>query len=146
MAGDLNSRKSTFGCLFTFVGGAVSWQSKLQNCVALSTTEAEYIAANEAGKEMFWMKRFLQELCLMQDKYVVHCDSQSAIDLSKNAMFHSCSEHIEVRYHWIRLVVEKHLMQLRNIHIQKNPADMLTKVVTKEKLELCAATVGMNSN
>ena len=56
MAGDLNSRKSTFGCLFTFVGGAVSWQSKLQNCVALSTTEAEYIAANEAGKEMFWMK------------------------------------------------------------------------------------------
>ena len=101
MAGDLNSRKSTFGCLFTFVGGAISWQSKLQNCVALSTTEAEYIAANEAGKEMFWMKRFLQELCLMQDKYVVHCDSQSAIDSSKNAM------HIEVRYHWIRLVVEE---------------------------------------
>ena len=95
---------------------------------------------------MFWMKRFLQELCLMQDKYVVHCDSQSAIDLSKNAMFHSRSKHIEVRYHWIRLVVEKRLMQLRNIHTEKNPIDMLTKVVTKEKLELCARTAGMNSN
>ena len=95
---------------------------------------------------MFWMKRFLQELCLMQDKYVVHCDSQNAIDLSKNATFHSCSKHIEVRYHWIRLVVEKQLMQLRKIHTKKNPANMLTKVVTKEKLELCARTASMNSN
>ena len=50
-------------------------QSKLQKCVALSTTETEYIATNEAGKEMLWIKRFLQELGLMQDKYVVHCDS-----------------------------------------------------------------------
>ena len=62
--GDLNGRKSTSGYLFTFVGGDVSWQSRLQNCVALSTTEAEYIAANEAGKEMLWLKRFLQELSL----------------------------------------------------------------------------------
>ena len=92
------------------------------------------------------MKRFLQELGLMQDRYVVHCDSQSAIDLSKNAMFHSRLKYIEVRYHWIRLVVEKRLMQLRKIHTEKNSADMLTKVVTKEKLELCARIVGMNSN
>ena len=75
IAGDLDNRKSTFGYLFTFVGGAVSWQSKLQKCVALSTTETKYIATNEAGKEMLWIKRFLQELGLMQDKYVVHCDS-----------------------------------------------------------------------
>ena len=100
---------------------------------------------NEAGKEMLWIKRFLQELGLMQDKYVVHCNSQSAIDLSKNAMFHSRSKHIEVRYHWIRLVVEKRLMQLRNIHTEKNPIDMLTKVVTKEKLELCVRMASMNS-
>ena len=97
MAGDLDNRKSTSGYLFTSAGGAISWQSKLQKCVALSTIEAEYIVANEAGKEMLWMKQFLQELGLMQDKYVVHCDSQSAIDLSKNATFHSRSKHIEVR-------------------------------------------------
>ena len=82
----------------------------------------------------------------MQDKYVIHCDSQSAIDLSKNATFDYRSKHIEVRYHWIRLVIEKWLMQLRKIHTEKNPADMLTKVVTKEKLELYAGMVGMNSN
>ena len=77
---------------------------------------------------------------------LVHCDSQSAIDLSKNAMFQSRSKYIEVRYLWIRLVIEKRLMQLRKIHTKKNPADMLTKVVTKEKLELCVGTTGMNSN
>ena len=82
----------------------------------------------------------------MQDKYVIHCDSQSAIDLSKNATFHYRSKHIEVRHHWIRLVIEKWLMQPRKIHIEKNPADMLTKVVTKEKLELYAGMAGMNSN
>ena len=63
-AGDLDGRKSTPGYLFTFAGGAISWQSRLQKCVALSTIEAEYIATNEAGKEMLWLKQFLQELGL----------------------------------------------------------------------------------
>ncbi|CAL5395059.1 unnamed protein product [Camellia sinensis] len=101
MAGDLDGRKSTSGFLFTFAGGAVSWQSKLQNYVALSTTEAEYITAAEAVKEMLWLQRFLQELGLKQEKFMVHCDSQSAIDLSKNSMYHSRTKHINIRYHWI---------------------------------------------
>ena len=67
MVGDLDGRKSTFGFLFTFARGAISWQSKLQKCVALSTTKAKYIAVNEVGKEMLWMKQFPQELGLMED-------------------------------------------------------------------------------
>lgn len=102
MASDLDHRKSTSGYLFTFTGGAVSWQSKLQKCVALSTTKAEYIAAVEVGKEMLWLKRFLQKLGVKQKKYVVYCDSQSAMDLSLNATYHSRTKHIDVRYHWIR--------------------------------------------
>ena len=58
MVGDLDGRKSTSRFLFTFAGGAISWQSKLQKCVFLSTTEAEYITMTEAGKEMFWLKIF----------------------------------------------------------------------------------------
>ena len=58
MADDLDGRKSTFGYLFTFVRGPLSWQSKLQKCVALSTTEVEYIATTEAGKEILWMNTF----------------------------------------------------------------------------------------
>ena len=92
------------------------------------------------------MKQFLQELGLEQDGYVVDCDSQSAIDLSKNSMYHSCSKHIEVRYHWLRLVVEKQSFELEKIHTDENPADMLTKVVSREKLKLCAGLASMNSN
>ena len=64
MVGHIDSRKSTSGYLITYSGEAVSWQFRLQKCVALSTTEAEYIAITEAAKELLWMKKFLQELGL----------------------------------------------------------------------------------
>ncbi|CAL2257280.1 unnamed protein product [Prunus armeniaca] len=134
---DLDSRKSTSGYLITFSGGAVSWQSKLQKCVALSTTEAEFIAATEACKEMLWMKRFLQELGQEQHKYILHCDSQSAIHLSNNLSFHSRSKHIDVRYHWIRDVLESKQLQLEKIHTDGNSSDMMTKSLPKDNYEFC---------
>ncbi|KAL6195864.1 hypothetical protein ACLB2K_031481 [Fragaria x ananassa] len=129
LAGDLDNIKSTSGYLFTFCEGAVSWQSKLQKCVALSTTEAEYIEANEAGKKMLWLQRFIRELGVKQERYVVHCDSQSAIHLSKNSVYHPRTKHIDLRYHWIRDVVSKKLLRLKKIHTDKNTSNMLTKVV-----------------
>ena len=131
MAGDLDNRKSTSGYLMTFAGGAMSWQSKLQKCIALSTTEAEYIAVTEACKETLWLQRFLQELGMKQDKYVLHCDSQSAIHLCKNSTFHSRSKHIDVRYHWIRDVLESKALILEKVHTDDNVADMITKVIPK---------------
>ena len=85
MASDIDSRKSTSSYLITFAGGAVAWQSRLQKCVALSTTEAEFITITEACKELLWFKKFLQELGLKQERYVLHCDSQSVIHLSRNS-------------------------------------------------------------
>ena len=117
MAGDLDCRKSTSRYLFTFVGGAISWQSKLQKCVSLFTIEAEYIAATEVRKKMLWMKRFLQDLDLKQRDYILHCDSQSAIYLSKNTMYHAMTKHIDVRYYWIRKAIEEQLFQKRKIHL-----------------------------
>ncbi|MCI53787.1 gag-pol polyprotein, partial [Trifolium medium] len=70
MAGDIDSRKSASGYMIKFAGGAVAWQSRLQKCVALSTTEPEFIAITEAYKELLWLKKFLQELGFVQDKYV----------------------------------------------------------------------------
>ena len=64
MVGDVDDRKSTSCYLMTFSGGVVSWQLRLQKCVTLSTTEAEYIAIAEACKELLWMKRFMKELWL----------------------------------------------------------------------------------
>eukprot|EP00253_Pinus_taeda_P005846 PITA_05846 len=75
MAGDMDARKSTTGYLYTFAGAAVSWVSRLQRIVALSTIEAEYIATIEACKEMLWMQQFLGEIGIKQEKYVLYCDS-----------------------------------------------------------------------
>jgi len=120
MADDIDSRKSTSGYLITYSGGAVSWQSKLQKCVALSTTEVEYIAITKAAKELLWMKKFLQELGLQQDRYLLYCDNQSAIHLSKNSTFHSRSKHIDVRYHWIRDALDEKLLYIEKIHTDDN--------------------------
>jgi hypothetical protein len=98
---DADSRKSTFGYMMTYAGGEVLWQSRLQKCVSLSTTDAEYIAAVDACKEVLWMQNFLQELDMKQEKYTLYCDSQSAIYLDKNPSFHARTKQIEVRYHWI---------------------------------------------
>lgn len=115
MAGDLNTRKSSSGYMIYFAGGAVSWKSKLQKCVALSTTEAKFIAATEASKELLWLKKFLNELGFKQNRYVLFCDNQSAIHLGKNSSFHSKSIHIDVRYHWIRDVLDAKLLELQKI-------------------------------
>jgi transposase InsO family protein len=143
MAGDIDSRKSTSGYLITYSGGAVSWQSRLQKCVALSTTEAEYIAITEAAKELLWMKKFLQELGLQQERYVLYCDSQSAIHLSKNSTFHSRSKHIDVRYHWIRDALDEKLIHIEKIHTDDNGSDMMTKSLPMQKLEICRIAAGL---
>lgn len=143
MAGDVDSRKSVSGFMMTFAGGAVSWQSKLQKCVALSTTEAEYIAITEGCKEALWIKKFLEELGMQQEKCTIYCDSQSAIHLSKNSTFHSKSKHIDVRYHWIRDVLEAKELYLEKIHTSENGSDMFTKALCKEKLEACRERAGL---
>jgi hypothetical protein len=74
---------------------------------------------------------------------VLHSDSQSVIHLAKNSTFHSRTKHIDLRYHFIRLLIQDGVLKLVKIVGSKNPADMLTKLVTTEKLELCVASVGL---
>ena len=109
----------------------------------MSTTEAEYVAATEVGKEMIWLHGFLDELGKKQEMCILHSDSQSAIFVAKNSAFHSKSKHIQTKYHFICYLVEDKLVILKKICGFKNPADMLTKGVTIEKLKLCAASVGL---
>ncbi|KAL6323541.1 hypothetical protein AAG906_039119 [Vitis piasezkii] len=131
--GDIDSRKSTTGFVFTLGGTAISWTSNLQKNVTLSTKEAKYVEATEAGKDMIWLHGFLDELG----------KNQSAIFLAKNSVFHSKSKHIQTKYHFIHYLVEDKLVILEKICGSKNPADMLTKGVTIEKLKLCVASIGL---
>ena len=80
---------------------------------------------------------------MKQESYVLHCDSQSAIHLSKNSSFHSISKHIDVRYHWICDVLNDKLLQLEKVHTYENTLIMLTKALTKDKHEKCRFLVRM---
>jgi ATP-binding cassette subfamily B (MDR/TAP) protein 1 len=144
LGGCLDTRKSTTGYIFTLGGTAVSWMSRLQKSVALSTTEAEYMAISEAGKEMIWLKSFLEELGKKQADSSLYSDSQSAIHLAKNPVFHARTKHIQLRYHFIRGLMSDGTLSLKKVLGSKNPADMLTKVVTTEKLKLCIASAGLH--
>lgn len=93
---------------------------------------------------MLWIHRFLGEIGIKQDKYVLYCDSQSVIHLVKNPTFHSKIKHIELRYNSIWHVLEEGQLYLENIHIDRNPADMLTEIVPRNKHELCRGMVGLS--
>ncbi|GJR18120.1 putative RNA-directed DNA polymerase [Tanacetum coccineum] len=124
-------------------GGAVSWHSRLQKCVALSTTEAEYMSATEACKELLWLKRFLQELGFKQQRYAVLCDNQTVIHLAMNLMFHKRTKHIDIRCHWMRDAIEDGMFELNKVRKDDNAFDMLTKSVAREKLKVCCSIARM---
>jgi hypothetical protein len=145
MAGDKDSRRSTTRYVFTIGGTTVSWILKLQKVVSLSTIEAEYVATTEASKEMIWLQRFMEELGKKQENSRLYCDNESSIHISKNSTFHSKTNHIQPRYHFIRSVLEDGHLKLEKIHTSQNPADMLTKGVTREKLSSCLVSIGIQA-
>ena len=120
-AGDIDSRKSTTGLVFTLGGTAISWASNLQKIVTLSTTKVKYVAATESRKEMIWLHGFLDELGKKQEMGILHSYSQGAIFLAKNSAFHSKSKHIQTKYQFIRYLVEDKLVILEKISRSKNP-------------------------
>ncbi|KAM2303958.1 hypothetical protein ACFXTH_023714 [Malus domestica] len=142
-AGDLDKRRSTTGFVFTIAGGPVSWRSILQSTVGLSTTEAEYMAVTEAIKEAIWLQGLLDDLGVQQDHVDVHCDSQSAIHLAKNQVHHARTKHIDVRFHFVREVIDEGDILLQKIGTADNPADMLTKPVSLLKFKHCLDLIGI---
>ncbi len=136
-AGDLDKRRSTTGYVFIMAGGPVSWRSTLQSTIALSSTEAEYMAVTEAVKEAIWLQGLVTDLGFEQQEVTVYCDSQSAIHLAKNQVYHSRTKHIDVRFHFVREILEEDDIKLQKIGTEDNPADMLTKVVTGIKFQHC---------
>ena len=84
----------------------ISWFSKKQSCVALSTAEAEYVAACSASCEAVWIRKLLSDSFDLQlDATCIHCDNQSGVNMSENPVFHDKSKHIEIKYHYIRDMV-----------------------------------------
>uniref|UniRef100_A0A2N9FEH3 CCHC-type domain-containing protein n=1 Tax=Fagus sylvatica TaxID=28930 RepID=A0A2N9FEH3_FAGSY len=113
--------------------------------VAMSTTEAEYMAVAEVAKEALWLKGLVKELGLNQGGVQMHCDSQSAIYLAKNQVYHARTKHIDVRFHKIRELIVTGDIVLEKVHTSENAADMLTKPVTTAKFKHCLDLVNVSS-
>ena len=93
--------------------GAISWSSKKQPVVTLSTTEAEFIAAASSACQVVWLRRILKSLSHLQSRpTVLYCDNVSAIKLSKNPVMHGRSKHIDVRFHFLRDLVKDEVVEL----------------------------------
>jgi hypothetical protein len=138
-AGDIDTSKSTSGILFFFGKCLISWQSVKQQVVALSSCEAEYIAASTASTQALCLLRLLHDL-LGRDTGAVELrvDSKSALALAKNPVFYERSKHIRVRHHFIRGCLEEGSTKADYINTKDQLADLLTKPLARIRfLELC---------
>eukprot|EP00253_Pinus_taeda_P024898 PITA_24898 len=143
-AGSVDDRKSTSGYVFHMGSGAISWASKKQSIVALSTAEAEYVAATAAACQAVWMRRMLRSLGQEQAKEtVIFCDNSSAIALSKNSVFHKRTKHIDTRFHYIRELVNNGEIVLEHCRTQEQVADILTKPLDQKSFEFLRKCLGM---
>jgi hypothetical protein len=118
--------------------GAISLSSKLQSIVTLSTTEAEYMAAVEAGKEIVWLRQFLSELRYSDHgALVLRMDNQPAISVSENPEHHGQMEHLDLQFYWLRDCVEGGVIKPLFLPTQEMPADILTKPLDRLKVQKC---------
>ena len=126
-AGDWITGRSTTGLVSLYACGAVVWSSRQQRSVALSSTEAEYMAASDGAKDCVWLSKLFKSLTGFEECPVLFCDNQSAIALSKNSSFHQRTKHINVRYHFIRDLCDRGKLCLKYVETTRQLADIFTK-------------------
>ncbi|KAH8241720.1 hypothetical protein KR032_007137 [Drosophila birchii] len=140
---NIDDRRSYTGFAFMFANAAVSWESRKQRTVALSTTEAEYMAISDAAKEAVNLKLFLKETLGTQDVVVIFNDNQGAGELTRNPVFHNRTKHVDIRHHFIRELVENNEVVVKYIPTDKMRADVLTKGLCTTKHNECITGLGM---
>jgi transposase InsO family protein len=133
-AGDIDDRRSTSGYLFLISGTAISWRSKKQTCVALSTAEAEYMALASAAQEAIWLRQLVTDLRNEPtEPTLILEDNQAAICIAKDPQFHGRAKHIDIKYHFIREQVNNGTVELRYCRTDDMTADMLTKGLSRDQ-------------
>lgn len=135
-ADDRETRKSTTGFIILMSGGALTWSSRKQPIVTLSTTESEFVAAADCTKEVLYLKHLIEEIVSESKlRTVLHIDNQSAIKIIKNGVFNKRSKHIEVRYHFLHEKYCEKVIDVEYCPSEKQLADILTKPLCGQKFE-----------
>ena len=144
LAGDMDDRKSTSGMAFYINGSLVSWCSQKQKTVALSSCEAEFMAATAVACQALWLRSVLSELTGGEPGVVkLYVDNKSAIALMKNPVFHGRSKHIDTKYHFIRECIDEGQIAVQFVCTKEQRADALTKALPAAKLAIMRHQLGV---
>jgi len=123
-----DSRKSVSGFIVECGGGPLSWSSKQQAVIALSSCEAEYISCTHCARHIIWLRSLFDELGFPQrDPSILYCDNQGTVACTHDPHAHSRMKHIDIRQHFIRACVNNRIIDVHHIPGTQNPADLLTK-------------------
>lgn len=144
-AGDRLDRKSTSGYIFKINNCTVSWLSRKQSSVALSSTEAEYIALSLAVSEACWLKAILKDFKIINESQVIviYEDNQAAIKVSKNPEFHKRLKHIDIRFHFVRDKIRQNIVHIEYIPSNEQLADIFTKPLSSIVFEKHRKNLGL---
>ncbi|GKB66510.1 hypothetical protein Tco_0927922, partial [Tanacetum coccineum] len=140
-----DTRRSTSGSIQLLGDRLVSWSSKRQKSVAISSTEAEYIALSGCCAQVLWMRSQLTDYGFGFNKIPMYCDNKSAIALCCNNVQHSRSKHIDIRFHFIKEHVENGVIELYFVNTEYQLADIFTKALGRERIEFLINKLGMRS-
>jgi hypothetical protein len=125
----------------------VSWCSRKHSSVALSITEVEYIALSGAFREAVWLHKLLTYLFdHVMDSTIIHCDNQSYVKLSENHVFHDKSKHIEIKYHYIRDIVQRKALHVQYLPTPEHIANIFTKPLARMKFQYFHERLGLVEN
>ena len=143
-AGDIDDRKSTSSYVFLLSSGAVSWLSKKQPIVTMSTTETEFVAAAACACQTIWMRKVLKQLGHEQKGCTtIMCDNISTTKLSRNPIMHGRSKHIDVRFHFLRDLTKDGVVKLIHCGTQEQMADLMTKPLKLEAFQKLRNMMGV---
>lgn len=142
---DIDDGRSTSGYMFYLGPSLITWTSQKQPTVALSSCEAEFMAATEAAKQAIWLKELLKEIQSVDEKITLRIDNKSAIALTKNPVFHGRSKHILKKYHFIRECVENEQIEVEHVPGTEQKADILTKPLARIKFKEMRNLIGVQA-
>ncbi|CAK9811678.1 Copia protein [Anthophora quadrimaculata] len=137
-------RRSYSGYSFILGGAVVSWESRKQRTVALSSTEAEYMSLAEATKEAIYLRKYLLELGFgFSLEIKLYCDNQGALKLAENPIFHNRTKHVDIKHHFVRDALRNKLLKLEYISTSEMVADVLTKSLPGPSHRKCTDRLGL---
>ena len=142
-AGNVDDMRSTSGSCYYLGNNLISWSSKKQNSITLSTAEPEYVAASSCCAQLMWMKQMLEDMNIELGKLTIYCDNTSTINISKNPVQHSKTKHIKIRYHYVRELVEQELVELAYVPTENQLADIFTKGLDSARFEKLRVQIGV---